>query len=170
MRLEDFIKDNYEEFNNNEPTDGHFERFETKLRNNRTPKRIHFKPYYWIAASLIGLVIASGFYFSYQKSHSNACILSAEVQNVQNYYSAQMNEEIEKLQIVLDDVNPETREKIMKDVEIMKSDSENLPEIFCDGSNNKKAVAVIVRHYEAKIKAVQSISAFMRENKRITNG
>ncbi len=169
MRLEDFVKDNYEEFNDHEPVDGHFERFETKLKRNREPQYFSFKPYYWVAAFFIGLVIVSSLYFNYQVNLSKDCIPSEEIQNIQNYYAAQMNEEIEKLQFVLEDVTPDIRTKIIEDVQTMKNDSEKLPATFCKGPNNKKAIAVIITHYEAKIKAIRSITIFMKENKRSTN-
>ena len=38
MRLEDFIKNNAEDFNNEEPPKGHFERFEQRFTGKQTEK------------------------------------------------------------------------------------------------------------------------------------
>jgi hypothetical protein len=75
-----------------------------------------------------------------------------------------IDDEIENRQATLKNVDPVVRKKVMDDALKMKDRAENLPTDFCDGSNNKKAVAVIINHYETKIKALQTIITFMKEN------
>ena len=165
MRFEEYIKNNSDKFNNEEPAAGHFERFEKKL-SHRKQRVLRRPPFYWAAAALIGAIVISSLFIS---RPDEKCILSDEVENVKNYYAAQMDSEIEHLQSVLVNKSPAVREKIMKDVMDMKAHSEKFPEQFCDGANSKVIIAIIVKHYDLKIKTVQFMTSLMEENKE-TNG
>jgi hypothetical protein len=74
-----------------------------------------------------------------------------------------MNQEIEHLKVLLENVEPSVRTKVLNDVEAMKSDTKELLKQFCDGINNEQAISIIKMNYELKIKNIQFISSVVEE-------
>ncbi|MDR1054792.1 MAG: hypothetical protein LBL90_02990 [Prevotellaceae bacterium] len=166
MRLEDFIKNNVDEFNNKEPSTGHFERFEQRLKENQNQNR---KPsnLRWlisVAAVMVGLMIGLTLFVKERKNPTKGCIMSGEMLETQNYYVSILNDEVKRVEMLLGDVVPEIRDEVMGDVKQIVADSESFTRNFCN--NSETGTAVIVEYYHAKIQAVQNITTIFETNKQ----
>jgi len=161
MRLNEFIKKNADEFNNEEPLNGHFERFEQRLLKN---KQKHKKPssIWWlagVAAAMILLLIL----LPRNSEKDVKCIMSAEMKETQNYYVSVLQSETETVEKLLENIDANTKQEVMKDVKIIITESEEFSTTFCNSSD--AGTAIMVEYYQAKIQALQNIiTIFERYN------
>ena len=164
MSIEQYIRDHRNAFNEQEPAAGHFERFIVKWKKHHH-RRVKFRrrSVWWAAAVLAGMIIGSGFFIHYISQESDNCFLSPEVVTICDHYEEIMNQEIEHLKVLLNDVEPSVRIKVLGDVEAMKSDTKELLKELCDGINDEQAVPIIRMNYEMKIKNIQFISSIVEE-------
>jgi len=163
MNIEQYIRDNRSAFDGQEPATGHFERFVVKWKKHRRRVQFRRRNVWWAAAVLAGVIVGSGFFVHYLSYESDDCFLSPEVVTVCDYYEEIMNQEIEHLKVLLEEVEPSVRTKVLSDVEAMKSDTKELLKEFCDGINDEQAVPIIKMNYEMKIKNIQFISSIVEE-------
>jgi len=162
MNIEQYIKNHRDSFDEQEPAVGHFERFAVKWKKHRRIK-FRVKKGWWMAAVLTGVMVVSGFLIHYLGEENDNCFLSPEVVTICNHYEELMNQEIEHLKVLLEEVEPSVRTKVLTDVEAMKSDTKELLKQFCDGMNNEQAASIIRTNYEIKIKNIQFISSIVEE-------
>jgi hypothetical protein len=162
MNIEQYIKNNRNAFDEQEPAAGHFERFAVKWKKRRHVK-FRTRRVWWVAAVLAGIMVGTGFFINYLRQESDNCPLPPEVETVCEHYEKIMDQEIEHLKVLLEDVEPSARTKVLNDVEAMKSDTKELLKQFCDGINNKQAISIIKANYELKIKNIQFISSIVEE-------
>jgi t-SNARE complex subunit (syntaxin) len=162
MNLEQYIKDDRNAFDDKEPAVGHSERFAKKLKKQRRTK--FRRRNVWLAAAVLtGIIIGTGFFVHYLGQESDNCSFSPEIETMCEYYEKIMDQEIEHLKVVLKDVEPSVQEKVLEDVENMKSDTKELLKQLCDGINDEQSIAIIKTNYEMKIKNIQFISSIVEE-------
>ena len=166
MRIEDFIKENREKFNTEEPLKGHFERFEQRLKKSkeegkkenthyRSPSNL--KLLISIAAVMVGLVFGFTFFMNGEQKSQSICIVSGEMHETQNYYMSRLNAEAVHVEQLLNNVEPETRSEIMGDIKKIIDESENFASTFCNSSDN--GIAIMMGYYQIKIETLQNISS-----------
>jgi hypothetical protein len=163
MNIEQYIKENRSAFDNQEPAAGHVERFAEKLKK-RNKIKFQRRNIWWAAAVVAGILFGTGFFINLINQESDKCLLSPEVETITEYYESIMNQEIEHLKMLLKDVEPSVRTKVLADVENMKSDTKELLKEFCGDINSEQAVSIIKTNYEMKIKSIQFISSLVEEN------
>ncbi len=98
--MEDFFKNNREEFDLAEPNVGHFERFQARLEKiDETPKKKGGTPWYILAVAASALL-----FFGYWMGNYNQNIndtgtelaeVSHEMEETQNFYLASIQKEVE---------------------------------------------------------------------------
>jgi hypothetical protein len=164
MNLEQYIKNNRNAFDDQEPAAGHFERFAVKWKKHHHRIRFRGRKVWWAAAILAGVMMGTGFFIHYLSGESDNCFLSPEVEIICEHYEEIMNQEIEHLKVLLEDVEPSVRTKVLADVESMKSDTKELLKQFCDDINDEQVIPIIKINYEMKIKSIQFISSVVEEN------
>ena len=163
MNIEQYIKENRNTFDGQEPADGHFERFAVKWKKHHRCIKFRGRKVWWAAAVLAGVMMGTGFFIHCLCQESNDCLLPPEVETICDHYEKIMNQEIEHLAELLKETDPSVRTKVLNDVEAMKSDTKELLKEFCDGVNNKQAISIIKTNYEMKIKNIQFISSIVEE-------
>ena len=162
MNLEHYIKTNRNAFDDQEPAAGHFERFVGKRKKRRHIK-FRARNIWWKAAILAGVLIGTGFFINYLREDCDECCLSSEIETICDHYEDVMNQEIAHLKVLLNDVEPAVRIKVLNDVEAMKSDTKELLQQVCNGINEEQALSIIKMNYELKIKNIQFISSVVEE-------
>ena len=164
MRLEDFINNNRNEFDNEEPLQGHEQRFAALLAEQDQPKKVRRL---WIplalAACISGLLVGFGFIFFQKNDTGNSCHFTGEIAEVNAFYRSQLNKEVVNLKEILEKADDKTQKDIMQDVEQLQNESQSLVRDLC-GKDNEKAIAVLVKHYQTNIEAVQQISNMLANN------
>lgn len=169
MRIDDFFKNNYDAFNSEEPKDGHFERFEKRLKASKQRYRfITLQRLMGMAAVMAGILVGLMFFMRQQANSSEHCVMSDEMIETQNYYLAIINSEAAHIEKLLTKVDPDTQNEVMADVRIIVSGSKSFTSEFCN--NSESGTAIMVEFYQAKIQALQNIiSIFETSDRKIIN-
>jgi cytochrome c-type biogenesis protein CcmH/NrfG len=164
--LEKIIQDNKEAFNSEEPSDGHFNRFESKLNTVRPVRRIN---YLWRAAAVFAIVFLSALY-SYEKfyvSHesiseeSNELLalgdVSPEYNEVEVYFTSQIQSGINQLEEMnLFDTEDE-KQMVLNELHEMDSVYKKLQAELHANPNDQRVIEAMIHYYRTKVNILNDI-------------
>ncbi|MDX9729163.1 MAG: hypothetical protein RBT50_07845 [Bacteroidales bacterium] len=175
-RLEEIFKNNRGEFDDREPSDGHFERFSfklaTRLHAGRAKRSI--LPYLLKAAVVTLLVTLSSLWtFDHfvrpnLKTKMTLSEVSPEYREVESYYVQQVNF-MENEFTALDLSNPEQKEVLMKEMASMDSVYTELQKELRANPNDQRIIDAMIKHYQTKIEVMSYILEQLREIKAETS-
>jgi len=154
--VDDFIRDNRELFNADDPPDGHLTRFYNKLQASGNSGRDHtISLLLKIAAVLvIGFFLAVTFYKGFSLYHSGPeddnCI-NTELCEAEDFYSRQAESyyhRIEKMPFAND---PQSRKEILKELRDMDTQVEGMKKDLKENPNDERIIHTIINFYQEKI-------------------
>jgi hypothetical protein len=172
--IEDFIKENKDMFTNIEPPEGHFERFELKLKNQQRRNRIRFIGRISSMAAIGLVVIASSIfiydrYFDREPAMLNLRDINPQMQKVEYYYTSQIDE----LSAGLDSLSTDTQADIKKMMteELAEMDSLHLELQKKLGSNpgDDRVVNAMITYYQTKLGMMKSFLNTLAQIKQSNN-
>lgn len=163
--LDEFIKGNPDRFNSEEPPDGHFERFSTKLYRLKAGTHSYLIAVLRIAAIvLIGVVISYAAIreFSILKQEA-AGVFSVtndpELLEAEQYYTTQLNLAYQKIKNLAFNNDQDEKKQVLQElsemdklVQVMKNDLKQNPE-------DERIVHAIINFYQEKIEMMDMIIA-----------
>lgn len=182
MRLENFVKENREGFDDKQPKELLWDNIEARL-NELQPKQeiiapkakvVHLRQriyrYAKIAAIGLILLIAGGFIGSYwtMQQHKSATLgsISEEYAELEFFYSQKVNQQLSELKKYNYD------ESIVKDIEELdvafKELEKELKEQGEDASN-ERIVNEMIDNYHAKIEILERVLNSLKKRKKETN-
>jgi hypothetical protein len=162
--LKKYLNENRDVFDDREPSDGHFERFEERLnrhvagkKRGRTLKIIRTGA---IAASIL-LLVSVGIWLR-NVSVTNAGKVAeqetGEFAEAEAFYREQMNEQVAGILCKLNKADAETRIRLEKDLqEVLENNDIRIDEIR-DSRNEDRAIYYLVEHYRINLRALQFIN------------
>lgn len=162
--IEDFIRSNKEFFDGEEPSEGHFERFNRKLEIQCGEKVIRrsIVPYLLKAAVVTLLVTLSSLWTwdHFLRPDRNRMALgdvSPEYREVENYYVHQVN--FMENEIVNLDLNssPEQKEILKKEMRSMDSVYVQLQKELKANPNDERIINAMIEHYQTKVDVMNYI-------------
>jgi hypothetical protein len=160
------MKENRTVFDDKEPAEGHFERFEERLnlvQSEQQPKRtlkIRFITVFSAAASILLIITAAvWFYFSPDtgKTDLMAQSNSTEFSVTNQFFTEQMNEKISHIQCQLSVVSPDVRDQLEKDLHQIVTENEQFVQKMQNENNDDLAVYYLVKHYRVNLHALEFI-------------
>jgi hypothetical protein len=172
--LEDFIKENKEMFMNSEPPEGHFERFNERLKQQQRRNKIRFMTRISSIAAIGLLVIASSIfvydrYFDQEPLTLNLGDINPQMQKVEYYYTTQINE----LSVGMDSLSAGTQENLKK---MMADELAEMDSIHRDlqkklGSNpgDDRIVNAMITYYQTKVGMMKSFLNTLTQIKQTNN-
>ncbi len=174
-RLEDIIRSNRGEFDDMEPSDGHFERFSFKLatRLHAGVAKRSILPYLLKAAVVTLLVTLSSLWtFDHfvrpnLKTKMTLSEVSPEYREVESYYVQQVNF-MENEFTALDLTNPEQKDALMKEMASMDSVYVELQKELRANPNDQRIIDAMIKHYQTKLEVMSYIIDQLREIKAET--
>ena len=174
-RIEDIIKSSRGEFDDREPSDGHFERFSFKLatRLHAGKAKRSILPYLLKAAVVTLLVTLSSLWtFDHfvrpnLKRTMSLSEVSPEYREVESYYVQQVNF-MENEFTALDLTNPEQKEVLMKEMASMDSVYTELKKELKANPDDQRIIDAMIKHYQTKIEVMSYILDQLREIKAET--
>ncbi|MDR2652754.1 MAG: hypothetical protein LBC68_10670 [Prevotellaceae bacterium] len=161
--LKKYFEENKNIFDNQEPLDGHFERFEKRLDNLVAEKKrkhtlkIRLITACSIAASIL-LVVVAGLWL-----HSSKPTKVDEFAKTEAFYREQMNEQINDILCKLDKADAETRDQLEKDLQNITEENKKFVEEIKATENEGLAIYYLVEHYNANLEILQSINDILSE-------
>jgi len=175
-RLEEIFKNNRGEFDDREPSDGHFERFSfklaTRLHAGRAKRSI--VPYLLKAAVVTLLVTLSSLWtFDHfvrpnLKTKMTLSEVSPEYREVETYYVQQVSF-MENEFTALDLTNPEQKVVLMKEMASMDSVYTELQRELKANPNDQRIIDAMIKHYQTKLEVMSYILDQLREIKAETS-
>jgi hypothetical protein len=172
--LDNIIQKNRELFNTNEPSDGHFERFEQKLNKLNSTKKTYTFGYILKAAAVAILVVLSGLWVfdNINETKINEGIalseISPEYGEVEMYYTHLVNQKFGEIKqsTSLDSLQ---KEILVHELNNMDSIYENLKKDLTENPNDKRVINAMIQHYQLKVEVMNQILSQLQQVQNINN-
>ncbi|WP_445749128.1 hypothetical protein [Polaribacter sp.] len=167
------MKNNFEnyfseaDFDFQEPENGHFERFENKLKASKKSDKISWK---WlsVAASILLMI---GFWFGkmQQKTTIDLADISPKLEEVQGYFVATIHQKT----TVLEKSKTPENELIIKQTLLQLEDLENeyqqlLKELNKQG-NQEKIINFMIENYQLRLEILENMLKKINQIKKLKN-
>lgn len=169
--LDKIIQENRQEFDIYEPNDGHFERFEQKLKSINAKKKSFNFGYILKAAVVAVLVVLSGLWvYDNLDSKTRKGIalsqISPEYGEVEMYYTHLVNQKF-------DEINQcqtlDSAQKIMLTHELTEMDSiyETLKIDLTTNPTDQRVINAMIQHYQLKVEVMNQILKQLQQAQNI---
>jgi len=178
--IDEIIRDNKDFFEDAEPSDGHFERFNRKLElrfQSQAVKR-SIVPYLLRAAVVTLLVTLSSLWTwdHFIRPGSTRMTLgevSPQYKEVENYYIHQVNLMESEIGTVEITSNPEQKEMLIKEMRTMDSTYVSLQKELKANPNDERIINAMIEHYQTKVEVmsyiVNQLKAIRNDNQNTTD-
>ena len=179
--IEELIYKNLEGLNENEPLDGHFERFEAKLKSQHKKRKITFNVVWKVAAAVIFVLLATNqawIYFSpnqqglFLNSNNNNNVtlasVSTEYEEVEFYYTNAINVGLNQWNSLNDDGYISEEEQEMMDTELNEFEDrfKTLQKDLAANPKDERVVNAMLEYYQTKLNVINMIVNKLKEVKQ----
>lgn len=162
--IEDIIRNNLNTFNEEEPSNGHFERFNRKLEvlyQASAPKR-SIVPYLLKAAVVTLLVTLSSLwtwdhFIRPDSSRMTLGQVSPEYKEVESYYIHQVSLVKDEIINITPNNNPEQKAELLKEMKNMDSVYVSLQKELKANPNDERIINAMIKHYQTKLEIMTYI-------------
>lgn len=174
--LEKIMRDNKELFLDQEPAQGHAERFEKKLnRENRKIKVVRLTTNISKVAAIGILLLMSSLwvYNEFTEPTDQSMRLgdvNPELRKVEYYFTSQINSQYQKLQT--DDIlpdHPAYQESLLAELDQMDSVYTQLQKELGAHPNDERIIQAMIRHYQTKLQVMTEILEKLRSYQEIND-
>jgi hypothetical protein len=179
--IEDLILKNLEGLNENEPMEGHFERFEAKLNARNKKKKINFDVIWKVAAAVIFVLLATNQAYIYLSPNQQNSILnatsrnemtlssvSAEYEEVEFYYNNAINVGLSQWNSLTEDGYISDEEQEMMDEELNEFEERfiTLQKDLAANPNDERVINAMLEYYQSKLSVINMIVNKLEEVKQ----
>jgi len=175
--IEDIIRENIDKFNEREPVEGHFERFEWKLEKRLHSRTLHrsIVPYLLKAAAVTVLITLSSLWVwdNFIRRDKDTMALgdvSPQYREVENYYVHQVNNMESELRNYYLSDNPEQQKMLKNELQSMDSVYLQLQKDLKANPNDERIINAMIEHYQTKVEVlsyiVNQLKAIRNENEK----
>ena len=179
--IEEIILKNLEQLNDNEPLEGHFERFEAKLNAQNKKKKITFNVVWKVAAAMIFVLLATNQVYIYLSPDHQGSIpdatgnndvtlssVSDEYKEVEFYYTNAINVGLSKWSSLAEDGFISEDEQQMMDEELNEFEDrfKTLQKDLAANPNDERVVNAMLEYYQAKLSVINMIVNKLEEVKQ----
>ncbi|ETN96559.1 hypothetical protein SAMN04487906_2943 [Zhouia amylolytica] len=158
------------QFDIEEPTAGHEERFLERLNSQSTlniegpsKKRSWWKPLSIAASLAILIALGAGVFVNTQKTSK----VAPEVEKTQFYFASLLEQEIEKIN---KEVTPETQKMVddaMLQIKKLDNDYKKLEQDLKENGNTKKILHAMITNFQTRIDLLQDVLNQIEEVKQL---
>jgi hypothetical protein len=182
--IEEIILKNLEELNENEPLDGHFERFEAKLNAPNKKRKITFSVVWKVAAAIIFILMASNQTYIYLSPNQQSSLLhvikgknitlasvSEEYKEVEFYYTNAISVGLNKWNALNDDglISTEEQELMNEELSEFEDRFKTLQQDLVANPTDERVVNAMLEYYQAKLSVINMIVNKLEEVKQNNN-
>lgn len=148
--LRDYFRENRTAFDVQEPPEGHFSRFEGRLKGASRPQTIGIR--ITIAAASLILLVAAGWQLTSVKGSGKK-----DPEATRIYYQKKMDEKLTAIECKLTYADPETRLNLEEDLLELRSENEQFINQMLRDKSPETSIKFMKRHYQAKLNALSLI-------------
>ncbi len=182
--IEELIQNNLEALNDNEPMDGHFERFEAKLKTQHKKRKISLNVVLKVAAAVVFVFLATNQAFIYFSPNSQGLILNAnkpsevtlasistEYKEVEFYYTTSIKTGLTQW----DELNSEgyisDEEQTMMQTELEEFEKlyKSIQDDLAANPNDDRVINAMLEFYQTKLSLINMIVNKLEEVKQQKN-
>jgi hypothetical protein len=161
--IEDIIRNNRDFFEDQEPSEGHFDRFSVKLEIRCHSKAKRSIVPYLLRAAVVTLLVTLSSLWTWDhfirtgSSRMTLGQVSPQYREVENYYIHQVN--LMEGEIVNTDLNnnPEQKEILLKEMKSMDSVYISLQKELKANPNDERIINAMIDHYQTKLEVMTYI-------------
>lgn len=183
--IDKLILQNLEELNNNEPMDGHFARFEAKLKKQQKKKPLITLNVVWkVAAVIVFALLASNQAFMYFSADNKGMFatkdasqeitlasLSTEYEEVEFYYTSAINTGMSQWNKLNAEglITAEEQEMMTEELSEFESLYKNLQDDLKTNPDDDRVINAMLEYYQAKLSVINIIVDKLEEVKQRKN-
>ena len=182
--IEEIILKNLKSLNDNEPKEGHFERFEAKLKSQNKKKKITFNVVWKVAAALIFVLLATNQIAMFISSDNRGTLfnifnnnditlasVSPEYQEVEFYFTNAINVGLNQWEALNNEGFISETEQVMMESELVEFEErfKNLQQDLAANPNDERVINAILEYYQAKLSVINMIVAKLEEVKQTSS-
>ncbi|MBN2682754.1 MAG: hypothetical protein JXR58_09625 [Bacteroidales bacterium] len=164
--LEKIFLENQEAFNSEEPENGHFERFEKKLKSPKKVLRFN----YWYSLAAVFVIVILSVLYAYERVQnseqqtvelSNEYLalkdVSPEYAEVEFFLASQVEEGMSKIEQIDFFNNPAEKQMLLDELKAMDSVYTNLQKELNANPNDERIIEAMIQYYRTKVIIMNNI-------------
>ncbi len=169
--------------NDFEPKDGHFERFQAKLKVQQKRKMLTLNVVWKVAAAVVFVILAvnqANIYFSPEKQNGviaennkefTLASVSPEYKEVEFYYTNAINVELNQWNSMVADgfISAEEQELLDNEMAEFEKRFNNLQTDLKANPNDERVINAMLEYYQAKLDIINMIVSKLQEVKQQKN-
>lgn len=182
--IEKLIQNNLEALNDNEPMDGHFERFEAKLKAQHKKRKISLNVVLKVAAAVVFVFLATNQAFIYFSPNSQGLILNAnkpsevtlasistEYKEVEFYYTTSIKTGLNQWDELNNEGYISDEEQTMMQTELEEFEKlyKSLQDDLAANPNDERVINAMLEFYQTKLSLINMIVNKLEEVKQQKN-
>lgn len=174
-KLDQLFKDQREAFDE-EPRDGHFQRFEAKLNRYHAGNRIlpGSRTFLKIAAALIILLLSANLLVHYlpdKEESKTQQFANRELNETANYYTVRINSGLSSLRQMAKQGIGSEQELMQVNKEMAEMDSlyQDLKKEYGKNPDDERIINAMIEYYQTKLEIINTIKSDLENVKSIKN-
>ena len=173
--IEKMIKENSELFMDQEPSEGHFERFEKRLARQNGRKRVIGLVYRVSRVAAVGLLLIMSSLWVYnefispEERYMKLSDAGQEYREVEFFLTSQINSKYEELSQYDFSEDEAFKESMLEEVSNMDSVYLHLQKELGSHPGDERILEAMIRHYQTKLAVISQILEQMKSYKEISN-
>ena len=143
------------DFDIKSPHAGHLERFQNKLKANKSKKSISWK---WMSAAA-SIVLLLGFSLGsyHEKKQYNLADVSPKMQEVQSYFVATINQELKEIEATRSLETESIIEHALEELEELEETFQVFVKDLKNKANQKRIIAAMIDNYQQRLQVLENV-------------
>ena len=172
--IDDFIRENKGMFDANEPDQGHFMRFEERLRKAARRRRLTVM-YRVSAVAAVGLLlIMSGLWIRLQLNETQPgqmrlSDVNHEMAEVEFYFTSQISSLTGELNEINLETEPRYQAQLLDEISQMDSVYQNLQKELATHPGDERIIQSMISYYQTKLRVIQHLIGQLRQIQDFSN-
>lgn len=182
--IEELIIKNIDGLNDFEPREGHFDRFQAKLKVQHKRKKITLNQVLKIAAAVVFVLLAANQAFLYFSPGNHPSVFSAfgndevtlasvspEYEEVEFYYTNSINVGLSQWEVMKNEglISNEEEEMMQKELAEFENMYKTLQQDLASNPNDERVINAMLDYYQSKLSVINMIVEKLEEVKHQTN-
>ena len=162
--LENIFKTKKEEFDFAEPNMGHFDRFEEKLKQNKSTVVVKKTSWHWVAVAA-SVLLLFGFWLGKQNASKGYELadVSPKMEETQNFYLATINKEIVDIKSQKTPENQKIIDDAFDQLKILEISYQKLTIELKESNEDKRVIYAMIANFQNRLEVLQNLMFQLEE-------
>lgn len=157
-KLSYYFRNHKDEFDIEEPTIGHFNRFEEKLKRGNQSNSFPFRKILILAAAAsVVLFIGIGIGFNFSEKNRELAEVSPEMRETQTYFSSVINQELEKVKAQKTTYNEKVISDAMAQLQLLEENYTKLTYELYKSNEDQRIIYAMITNFQQRIQLLETL-------------